>query len=196
MRIWITLATALLAIGCLSSQPAVQPWLDTQEAVALPGIVGTWLEKGEHPLRMGIGPLDPDTSNRLPLYELTFIEKGKPVRGTFALTFGRLDDTLYWDMTALPLDETDGLWDAYRLPLHSIARVALEGDTLEITPLDPDWVKAALSDGSLVTDHVLLDGDPLLTGETAELQRLVREHADEESFGAPIVFARRPARAE
>jgi hypothetical protein len=52
-----------------------------------------------------------------------------------------------------------------------------------IAPLRSDWVKAALADGSLDTPHMEIDGEPVLTGSTAELQQLLLAHGgDEDAF--------------
>jgi hypothetical protein len=45
-------------------------------------------------------------------------------------------------------------------------------------------VKAALADASLDTPHVEIEGEPLLTGSTAELQQLLLEHGDDEGVFA------------
>jgi hypothetical protein len=200
MRLWMALGTALLTGGCFSMQTAVHPWLDQHDALAVPALAGTWLEEGDdEPTTLRIAPLDASAASEKggPAYELTVLKKDRPAQGSLALTLGRLDGVLYWDLTPLPLSETADLWDAHVMGLHSLARLTVEGDRLEVAFLDPDWVKQALAEGALDAEHLVVDDVSLLTGETADLQRLVSEHAaDDEAFGRPAVFARRPSAAE
>jgi hypothetical protein len=196
----MALGTAFLTVGCFSTQVAVHPWLAPQDALALPAIVGTWVERGDDPSTLRITPLetgadatqDESADHDGPVYELTVIRKDRPVKGALALTLGHLDGTLYWDLTPLPLDGTADLWNAHLLGLHSLARLTLEGDRLEVAPLDPDWIQQALGDGRLDADHLTVDDVPVLTGQTADLQHLVQDHAnDDGAFARPAVFARR-----
>ncbi len=195
MRLSLLLGMALSTVGCFSIQPAVHPWLTPQDAVALPAIEGTWVEEGDDPMTLKIARLadgaDSEDGADGPTYELTVLKNDRPVKGSLDLTLGRLDGTLYWDLTPLCLEETADLWDAHMLGLHSLARLTVEGDRLEVAFLDPSWVGESLTDGRLSADHLLLDDAPLLTGATADLQRLVIEHADEDgAFAKPTIFGR------
>ena len=161
--------------GCieqLADQKAVEPLFAEADRVSLPGIVGAWTSDGDEPCTVTIRAFEGD-------YLLTTTEKGRTGR-PIAVRLGRIGETLYWDATAGPSEDHEGLRDQYLLPLHSIDRIRVEGARLVVAPLRSDWVKAALADASLDTPHVEIEGDPLLTGSTAELQQLLLEHGDEE----------------
>jgi hypothetical protein len=171
------LAFALLlgSVGCieqLADQKAALPLFAEDDRVSLPAIVGAWASDGDEPFTLTIRAFEGD-------YALTPTVKGRTDR-PIAVRLGRIGGTLYWDATALPGEDHEGLRDQHLLPLHSIARVRVEADRLVVAPLRSDWVKAALADASLDTPHMEIEGDPLLTGSTAELQQLLLEHGDDE----------------
>jgi hypothetical protein len=170
------LAFALLlgSVGCiaeLADQKAVGPLFAEGDRVSEPAILGTWASDGNDPFTLTLRAVEGD-------YELTTREKGRTDRPV-AIRLGRIGGTLYWDATASP-SEDEGLREQHLLPVHSIARVRVEGERLVIAPLRSDWVKAALGDGSLDTPHVEIDEQPVLTGSPAELQQLLLAHGGDE----------------
>jgi hypothetical protein len=171
MKRALALALLLGSVGCieeLADQKAVEPLFAEGDRVSLPAIVGAWTADGDEPFTLTVRTVEGD-------YVLTTSEKGR-TDGPVAVRLGRIAGTLYWDATALPGEDDEGLREQHLLPVHSIARVRVEGDRLVIAPLRSDWVKAALADASLDTPHVEIEGEPLLTGSTAELQQLLLAH--------------------
>ena len=174
------LAFALLlgCVGCieeLADQKAVEPLFAEGDRVSEPALVGAWASDGDEPFTLSIRASDGD-------YTLTTSERGRTGRPV-AVRLGRIGGTLYWDATSLPGEDHEGLREQHLLPLHSIARVRVEGDRLVVAPLRSDWVKAALAAASLDTPHAEIEGEPLLTGSTAELQQLLLAHGgDEDAF--------------
>ena len=179
------LAFALLlgsagCIGELADQKAVEPLFAESDRVSLPAILGAWASDGDEPFTVTIRAFEGD-------YALTTTEKGRTDR-PIAVRLGRLGGTLYWDATAWPAEDHEGLRGQHLLPLHSIARIRVEGERLVVAPLRSDWVKAALADESLDTPHLEIEGEPLLTGSTAELQQLLLARGGDEG-----AFAEEPA---
>jgi virulence-associated protein VagC len=171
------LAFALLlgSAGCieeLADQKAALPLFAEDDRVSLPAILGAWTSDGDEAITITIRAFEGD-------YALTAAEKGRTDRA-IGVRLGRIGGTLYWDATALPGEDHEGLREQHLLPLHSIARIRVGGDRLVIAPLRSDWVKAALADESLDTPHMEIEGEPLLTGSTSELQQLLLEHGDDE----------------
>jgi hypothetical protein len=172
MKTMLALGVMLLGAGCISDQMTLRPLFTEKEAVREPALAGTWMSDDRDPLVLVIRPIDQG-------YELRAIEKGVASR-PLALGLGRIGGELYWDATAGPCEEQDDLREQHLVPVHSLARIELGADRLVIAPLRSTWVKAALADGTLDTPFLLVDDEPLLTGSTAELQQLIREHADDE----------------
>lgn len=171
------LAVALLlgCVGCiedLADQKAVEPLFAETDRASEPAILGSWVADGDEPFTLTIRSFEGD-------YVLTRTRKGRTDR-PIAVRLGRLDGTLYWDATALPGEDHEGLREQHLLPLHSIVRIRLEDERLVIAPLRSDWVKAALADELLDTPHVEIEGEPLLTGSTADLQQLLLAHGGDE----------------
>jgi hypothetical protein len=171
------LAFALLLgnAGCiaeLADQKAVEPLFGEADRASEPAIVGAWASDGDEAVTLTIRASDGD-------YELTATEEGRTDR-PLAVRLGRLGGTLYWDATAAPGEDREALREEHLLPVHSIARIRVEGERLLIAPLRSDWVKAALAEGLLETPHVEIEGEPLLTGSTAELQQLLLDHGGDE----------------
>lgn len=187
MKRVLALALLLGSVGCieeLADQKAVEPLFAEGDRVSELAILGAWVSDGDEPFTLTIRASGGD-------YALMSSEKGRTGR-PIAVRLGRIGGTLYWDATALPGEDHEGLRDQHLLPLHSIARVRAEGDRLVVAPLRSDWVKAALADASLDTPHVEIEGEPLLTGSTAELQELLLAHGDDEgAFAEEALTLRR-----
>jgi hypothetical protein len=178
MKRVLAFAVLLGSVGCieeLADQKAVEPLFAEGDRVSVPAVVGTWASDGDEPVTLTIRAFEGD-------YALTASEKGRTGRPV-AVRLGRIGGTLYWDATALPGEDHEGLRGQHLLPLHSIARIRVEGERLVVAPLRSDWVRAALADASLDTPHVEIEGEPLLTGSTAELQQLLlAQGGDEDAF--------------
>jgi len=73
-------------------------------------------------------------------------------------------------------------------------RVRLDGETMEIAFLDPEWMSEALADGRLALAHFRDDGEnDILTAPTADLEAFLATYGEEpEAFGEPEVFRRAP----
>ena len=177
----------LASVGCLTAQPSLFPLFTPAESLAIPGIAGTWVEEGDDPMILTLRPLEGSE------YEMTLAGDGKAERGTFAVRFGRLEGDLYWDLTARPLDDEQGLWTVHRLPVHSFAQLRWDEYQLEIRLVEDGRVKDAFQEGRLEVPHLELgtDRDLILTASTGELQRFLTEQAQQDDLlGDPIVFHR------
>ena len=176
MKTIVALGALLLGAGCIADQMTLNPLFTEAEGVSEPALVGTWVEDDRDPLVLTIRAAEDG-------YELTSTKEDRVSR-PLAVRLGRIAGELYWDVTA----GSDERSSDHLLPIHSLARIHLDGDRLVIAPLRSDWVKQALADGVLDTPHVEVDGDPLLIASSAELQRLVLEHGND-----PGAFAEDPA---
>ncbi len=181
-----TLGLAWLSTGCFSTQPSIQPFFDEGERTSVAGVVGSWLQKDDDPLRLTFqARSDGD-------YGLQVSHKENVGRGQLLVRFSRYDDRLYWDLSAEMPDDFGDAWGLHVMPLHSLARVTLAGNRLEIAPQDPQWFAEAVADNLVDTAHVRLDSDYLLlTATTADLRQLWMVNTETPGFfGKPLVFRR------
>jgi hypothetical protein len=108
---------------------------------------------------------------------------------------GLLDGTLYWDMSADDVASTGVLAEEHLLKLHSVARLRVDEETMEVAFLDSDWMSEALADGRADLAHFLegegRDRAAVLTASTMELQAFLEEYGSfPELFGEPELYRR------
>ena len=66
-------------------------------------------------------------------------------------------------------------------PGHMFGRISIDGDTLRMSFLDDEWVGRAIAAGAVSIDSEDEDHQPrVLTATTAELQKFVVDHADDD----------------
>jgi len=74
---------------------------------------------------------------------------------------------------------------------HSIARVELRQDSLQMAFLNATWLSARIEEKSIDTPHEKADGSLLLTGSTEEVQELAYLYGnDEKAFAEPLSLER------
>jgi hypothetical protein len=203
MRLSTTAALAIAgalgaACGPRCLQQSVQPFVHATGAPA--GIGGPWVTEDDAD---GLD-LVPSGENT---WQVNFFdpkpEATKPEEASGGkVRFGQVGATLYWDMTAdnprSADDPQEDLREEHRLDLHSVARVRLDGDSMEIAFLRPGWVSKALADGRVNLAHFQEDADDndssvILTARTADLEAFLQAYGeDPEAFNDPVTFHRVP----
>jgi hypothetical protein len=194
-------APALFALGIATAgcflQTSVHPFVSEHDGVVIPALAGQWVEAGDaeddDPDSL---ELTPAISRTADTWTLRYRDKADEPPAVLEVRLGRLGDHLVWDMT-LPEDkEEPALSAVHRLPLHSLARISLEGDRLELAFLDPKWFSTRAAEGALEVAHLEIEKDNLLlTAPTEELRAAVLTSWDE-AFGDTAVFVRRKVNQE
>ncbi len=86
---------------------------------------------------------------------------------------------------------------SFLVPVHTVVRLRLDGDRLELTPLSYDWMNERLRAGTRIAGlNVVLDQkeNALVVSSTATLRGWLRKQLkDGPVFGASAVFTRAPA---
>ncbi len=193
-----TVTKLTLALGCLVGcgcifQTSVNPYLGEADGFDLPALAGRWVEEegGDEPT---IVELSRGENGR---WTVRLGEQGQELQ-PFAVRLGRLGGRLVWSMTPeLQEREEPDFHALHLLPLHSAARLRLEGDRLEIAFLDPDWVARRARAGRLPLAHIWHEWDEgqeagvVLTAPTGELSAFLAQHvADPEAFPRPCTLVR------
>lgn len=183
----VRLLPALLLIAfCTSCVPlaSLYPLWDEDQVAELPGLEGTWTEKGGDTLTFS---KDADAAYKLTFasgkelsrYEVHSVE----LNGKFYLDFfpdmGELEKILEHE-AYLPL-----------IPAHFFGSVILNGDSLKLALLDDDRVEKKSVSGDLAIPLLKFKDGLLLTAETKEIQKLMTGFAeDAELWGETSVFVR------
>lgn len=98
-----------------------------------------------------------------------------------------------WFIDFLPNGETAGseFYQRHLFRAHSIARIDLSQDTLQMTFLDATWLEKKIDEKAVDLSHQKVDGTLLLTGSTEEVQDLLFLHGnDDGAFPDPITLTR------
>ncbi len=152
-------------------------------------ILGTWVAPDEK--TSFTQPTDTflvRRSGRL-AYALVYVTNGAPA--SFEVHLTRLADALFADVVPRPPDEAHGPWRLHLLPLHSFVRLSPTQDTMEVVPLDHEWLGVQLAGPRPALAFTRLDDLLLLTAPTADLRRFIVARADDpKAFSHPVVLRR------
>jgi hypothetical protein len=111
--------------------------------------------------------------------------------GEFAAHLIRLGGS--WFIDFFPKDNS-GEAGFHRLHFfrgHSIARVELGHDSMQMAFFSANWLGAQIEEKTIDTPHIKADGSLLLTGTTEEVQELADLYAnDEKAFADPLCLQR------
>ncbi len=103
----------------------------------------------------------------------------------------RLGSSLFLDFLPNGASEGSEFYQMHLFRAHSIARIELSQDTLQMAFLDGSWLKRKIDEKSVDVSHEKTEGTLLLTGTTEEVQDLVFLHSnDNEAFPEPITLTR------
>jgi hypothetical protein len=106
--------------------------------------------------------------------------------------FKRLSDSIYVEITRGSLDNAGAAFQLRIRPAHWFFRIANDGRTLQLIPLNKEWLDRVVKQGTVSIDHVLVNDEVVLTAGTTDLQKLVADHlSDPEAFTGEMAFKRR-----
>lgn len=154
------LLVCILLGGCVQS---LNPFFTDDAKVAMPVLNGKWtmLDDAGHPKRQKDWVFE---DARI----MTYSEKGGA--GILVATWFKVDDQLYVDTTAdsLESDTVSDWWVFHVMPVHILCKVERDDRRLTFMPLPLDWVKQALTNGTVSlpvvkgkeNDMVLFNADP------------------------------------
>jgi hypothetical protein len=175
--------------GCVYS---VHPLDESKNGVlesALPGAWVTQADDGKQLSSMSI------RATKQPEYEVDLADADSRRNYRYEAILVRLDKSLFADLLFDGEVKADG--SIQDLPSGAIAthiflRVSVDGDTLEISILNYDWLRTQFIEKKTALAHEELDMfTTLLTAPTPQLQDFLRKAATvSEAFDGPIVFTR------
>jgi hypothetical protein len=153
----------LLMTGC--TVRSLQPLYTEKDLIFDPQLLGVWAEQGDKPDEY-----------------VTFL---KDADNTYTVRTGdspelqgrlmKLGGDMFLDLTPAGAD------DAFNIPGHLFVRIRVNGDTIQVTPIDPDWAEHAADAGTLGLSHFRIGSKVVLTASPKELQAFVTRHAGDGS---------------
>ena len=181
------LLVCLLAGGCVQS---LNPFFTDDAKVAMPELNGKWtmLDAAGHPKGQKDWVFE---DARI----MTYSEKGGA--GILVATWFKVGDQLYVDTTAdsLESDTVSDWWIFHVMPVHILCKVERDDKRLTFKPLVLDWVKQALTNGTVSLPVVKgKENDMVLFNAAPEqwMQFLKQQGTNEDAFagGDEYVFVR------
>lgn len=173
MRIRMIVLASLFA-GCSFAciVPSVHPLYTPETLVFDPELVGDW--KVDETTTWSFRPRG-ETA-----YELDAREGD--TQGIFAAHLVQLGGLRFLDLRPERGDDLS-FHDVHHVPVHSFARIRIDGDRFQMALLSMDWLKGQIDAGRVTVSHEIVEEDVLLTASTTELQRFVIAAAkDPEAF--------------
>ncbi len=178
------------AVGCDSGgNPFVmslQPFYTKVDLEADPGLVGTWRDdEGYVSFTFQQGT---EKEYTLVLKER---EGGQETSSEFEVHLMRLGGSWFIDFFPKGNSGVDEFYRVHFFRGHSIARVELGQDSMQMSFLNASWLSARIYEKSIDTPHERADETLLLTGTTEEVQELAYLYAnDEKAFAEPLSLER------
>ena len=179
-----------VAAGCDDSgNPFVvslRPFYTKVDLEADPGLTGSWRDKeGDVSFTFQEGE---EKEYTLVVKER---EGDQETSGEFEAHLLRLGGSWFIDFFPKNNNGEDEFHRVHFFRGHSIARVELGHDSMQMAFLSASWLRARIDEKSIDTPHEKADGSLLLTGTTEEVQELANLYAnDETAFADPLSLER------
>lgn len=189
LTVWyLGTALALCSIGLSGCEgddgPAlsVQPFYAPADLDDDPGLAGAWTDK-EGDFTFIFEPGDEQT------YKLVVEEKdGERVsRANFEAHLMNLGPHRFLDFLPVSSAQENVFFQMHLVPAHSLARVELSQDKLELAFLDGEWLQKKIDEKTVDVPYQKTSGAPLLTGTTDEIQDLVLLNLDEKEMFSDLL---------
>jgi hypothetical protein len=118
-------------------------------------------------------------------------EGGQETSSEFEAHLMRLGGSWFIDLFPKNNSGEDEFYRVHFFRGHSIARVELGQDSMQMSFLSASWLSARIDEKSIDTPHERADETLLLTGTTEEVQELAYLYAnDEKAFAEPLSLER------
>jgi hypothetical protein len=167
------------AAGCDDSgnpfAVSLQPFYTKVDLQADPGLIGSWKDKEEEVTFTFEAETDKE-------YTLTVKEQDgeRETSGEFEAHLMRLGGSWFIDFFPKNNSGEDEFHRIHFLRGHSIARIELRQDSMQMAFLSASWLSARIEEKSIDTPHEKADGSLLLTGTIAEVQDLAYLYCNDE----------------
>lgn len=188
----ITILLLLTLVGCIRS---LYPLFTEDDLFFMPSLIGTWIEEEGKDTWTFVK--EGEKEYTLYHYQAEYEETGgiKMCGDTvkFSAQLGKLDKYFFLDIFPNKPETKvkNGFYNYHLLPIHTISRLWIEGDTLKLSMLDNDWIEKMIDNNAFKIQHARPNEQLILTASTEELQALVIKYAENsKAFPKPGVLHR------
>jgi hypothetical protein len=173
---WVLVLGATLLVGCL---PTLHPIYTERDLVFDPALVGVWKQNGA---KWEFSRRD-DTSYRLVHTDAN----GR--QGRFTACLAKIDGVQILDLTPANSDSDPSPFQRFHeLAIHTLYIVRRTEPDVELSALNLNWLNEYLAAHPNEIAYSVVDGKPILTAPTPELQRFVLAH--HEAFKGAVKLVR------
>ena len=121
----------------------------------------------------------------------------REVSSAFEARVVRLGAFCFLDIYPHSSKEGNEFYHGHFIRAHTIARVEIKQDSIQIAFLSASWLKVKMEENSVDTPCVKTDDTMLLTGTTEEVQQLVLSWAnDDDAFADPLLLQKQRVEEE
>ncbi len=178
----LTFSFILMFASCVLS---LNPFYTEQDLIFDAALLGVWTDK--------------DSKETWELtkagekeYKLVYTdEDGKT--GEFTAHLLKVDGKTFLDLApAEPLLPQNDFYKGHFLPIHTFALISQTAPTVQISFLEPEWLRKFLAKNPTALRHAKMEDEMLLTASPKELQKFLLAHLNTEgAFGKPISVKRK-----
>lgn len=187
-RISLLLTIAIALAGCV---PSINPFYTEKDLAFDATIVGSWRPKDSKESSKEVWAFAKKGEKS---YELKQTDEDG-LKAVFHAHLFRIKEHTFLDISLSKVEDEIKInaWAGFTLiPGHLLLKVEKSDSVFKIAAMNPDSLKKLLKKNPGLISHRLLDeGNVVLTGSTAELQKFILDHlAEAEFFGGAMEMKR------
>jgi hypothetical protein len=175
---------ATVALACCVTY-SVSPLYDAQTSFFEPALLGTWVDpQSDKPTTITFAKTKTGDNG----YDATYYDPDNtPPKTTFYnVHLVKLNGKLFLDAVATGASGASKDDDAaFAKKYHLLARISIEGDRFYFGLIDDNRLQEGFNSGKYSVPHNIVEGDAVLTASTADLQKFVADHADDDQLFPP-----------
>lgn len=178
----LLICTLLMFAGCI---PSLNPIYTEQDLIFDAGLLGVWTDEEATEIWNF-------TYSDEKEYKVVYTdEKGK--KGEFKAHLLKIEGKTFLNLTPVrPQSAHNDFYKSHFLSLHTFVHITQTAPTVQISYLEPEWLRTHLDKNSSALRHERISGEILLTASPKELQKFLLTHLNTEgAFSKPVSVKRK-----
>ena len=178
----LTLSFLFMLAGCV---PSLNPLYTDQDLIFDSALLGVWTDKDSKETWAFTEAGEKE-------YKLLYTEEDGR-KGEFKAHLLKIEGKTFLDLTPIrPALSQNDFYKAHFLTLHTFVQVSQTAPTVQISYLEPEWLKKIIAENPNAIRHEKIGDEILLTASTKELQKFLLKHLNTEgAFAKPISVRRK-----